>query len=58
MSGLLIELVMQDGSIAEMRVPDTVHNRQFQDFVARHESFALTQARSRDRLRTPAPQAA
>lgn len=45
MSDLLIELVMQDGTIAETYIPDTVHNRQLQDFIARHESFALIQAR-------------
>jgi len=42
---LSIELVMQDGTIATMLVADTVHNRQFQDYCARHESFALIHAR-------------
>jgi len=45
--GLLVEIVMQDGSIAETRIADTVHNRQLQNYIARHESFALIQARSR-----------
>lgn len=44
-SDLLVELVMQDGSIAETRIADTVHNRQLQDYIARHESFALIHAR-------------
>jgi hypothetical protein len=34
--GLLVELVMQDGSIAETRIADTVHNRQLQNYIARH----------------------
>lgn len=29
----------QDGSLVEMRCADTIHNRQFVDFVQRHEPF-------------------
>ncbi len=39
--GLPIELVMQDGTISTSCILNTTHNRQLQDYIARHESFAL-----------------
>lgn len=44
--GLLVELVMQDGSVAKAHIANTTHNRQLQDYIARHESFALIHARA------------
>ena len=40
-AGLTVTLVMQDGQPFTTTIPDTVHNRQFQSYVARHESYAL-----------------
>lgn len=51
--GLTIELVMQDGTIETTRIADTTHNRQLQDYIARHESFALIHARAPTQSKEP-----
>lgn len=37
---LVCTIRQQDGSLVEMRYADTITNRQFVDYVRRHEAFS------------------